>query len=160
MQEAGERILEAAGYHRDEVSAWSRGHRESRHNLNYWEFGDFIGIGAGAHGKLTRSDQRVERRRRRRHPVAYMDAGPGDRIKAVTRLQDEDLVLEFMMNVLRLAAGVPAGMFEARTGLKLSAIRPRLRFAVERGLLEADPAMLKATDLGWRHLNALLTQFA
>jgi oxygen-independent coproporphyrinogen-3 oxidase len=160
MHEAGCALLDAAGYRRYEVSAWAQPGSQCRHNRNYWEFGDYIGVGAGAHGKLTLDDRRIERRRRERHPEAYMrGATEGTALSGTTRLQDEDLVLEFMMNALRLEAGVPAGLLEARTGLKLEAVHPRIALAVEQGLLEPDAELLCATDLGRRHLNGLLNYF-
>jgi oxygen-independent coproporphyrinogen-3 oxidase len=160
MQEAGGALLAAAGYERYEVSAWAQAGSQCRHNRNYWEFGDYIGVGAGAHGKLTLGDRRIERRRRERHPEAYTrGAAAGNALSGTTRLQDEDLVLEFMMNVLRLEAGVPSGLLEARTGLKLDAVKPRIALAVEQGLLVQDAEILRATDLGRRHLNGLLNYF-
>jgi oxygen-independent coproporphyrinogen-3 oxidase len=160
MQEAGGALLAAAGYERYEVSAWARAGSQCRHNRNYWEFGDYIGVGAGAHGKLTLGHRRIERRRRERHPEGYMrGAADGNALSGTTRLQDEDLVLEFMMNVLRLESGVPSGLLEARTGLKLEAVKPRIALAVEQGLLEPDAELLCATDLGRRHLNGLLNYF-
>ena len=160
MQEAGGALLAAAGYERYEVSAWAQAGSQCRHNRNYWEFGDYIGVGAGAHGKLTLGDRRIERRRRERHPEAYTrGAAAGNALSGTTRLQDEDLVLEFMMNVLRLESGVPSGFLEARTGLKLEAVKPRIALAVEQGLLVQDAEILRATDLGRRHLNGLLNYF-
>ena len=160
MHEAGGALLAAAGYRRYEVSAWAQEGSQCRHNRNYWEFGDYIGVGAGAHGKLTLGDRRIERRRRERHPDAYMrGAAAGNALSGTTRLQDEDLVLEFMMNALRLETGVPSGLLEARTGLKLEAVKPRIALAVEQGLLEPDAETLCATDLGRRHLNGLLNYF-
>ena len=160
MHEAGGALLAAAGYRRYEVSAWAQEGNQCHHNRNYWEFGDYVGVGAGAHGKLTLGDRRIERRRRERHPEAYMrGAMEGNALSGTSRLQDEDLVLEFMMNALRLETGVPSGLLEARTGLKLEAVKPRIALAVEQGLLEPDAETLCATDLGRRHLNGLLNYF-
>lgn len=160
IQEAGQTLLESAGFARYEVSAWVRDGRECRHNRNYWEFGDYMGIGAGAHGKLTHEDGRVERRRRHRHPKSYLTgAEKGEPLSGTTLLQDEDLVLEFMMNVLRLDSGVAANLLESRTGLSHTAVKPRLALAVQRGLLEAGDERIRATDLGRRYLNNLLTHF-
>ncbi len=160
MQEAGQALLESAGFQRYEVSAWARHGGECRHNRNYWEFGDYLGIGAGAHGKLTNDDGRIERRRRHRNPKSYL-AGveTGAPLSGTTLLQDEDLVLEFMMNALRLDAGVAADLLESRTGLSHAAVKPRMSLAVERGLLEQSDDLIRATPRGRRFLNDLLTHF-
>lgn len=161
MGDAGRVLLAGAGYTQYEVSAYATPGARCRHNLNYWEFGDYIGIGAGAHGKLSLPGGRIERRRKQRHPDAYMDAAAsGDPSSGVSVLQDEDLVLEFMMNTLRLNDGVRIGLFEERTGLKSEAIAPRLRLLRERGLIENADEVICATELGRRYLNDLLAVFA
>src|SRR5690606_21192141 len=110
-----------AGFHRYEVSAWARPGRESRHNRNYWEFGDYIGIGAGAHGKLSHTDGSIERRRKTRMPAHYLDVGRA--MLAECRIvAPEELPLEFLMNALRLDEGFALELFEARTGLPLRSI--------------------------------------
>lgn len=160
MEEAGCALL-ADRFVRYEVSAYARDGRRCRHNLNYWRFGDYIGIGAGAHGKLTDAAGRVERHRKHRHPAAYMKAAEaGDARSGSTLLQDEDLVLEFMMNALRLTEGVRATLFAERTGLSLEAVQPRLTLARDRGLLEEDEDRIRATEKGARFLNDLLMIFA
>jgi oxygen-independent coproporphyrinogen-3 oxidase len=161
MGDAGRVLLAGAGYTQYEVSAYATPGARCRHNLNYWEFGDYIGIGAGAHGKLSLPGGRIERRRKQRHPDAYMDAAAsGDPSSGVSVLQDEDLFLEFMMNTLRLNDGVRIGLFEERTGLKSEAIAPRLRLLRERGLIENADEVICATELGRRYLNDLLAVFA
>ena len=161
MGDAGRVLLAGAGYTQYEVSAYATPGARCRHNLNYWEFGDYIGIGAGAHGKLSLPGGRIERRRKQRHPDAYTDAAAsGDPSSGVSVLQDEDLVLEFMMNTLRLNDGVRIGLFEERTGLKSEAIAPRLRLLRERGLIENADEVICATELGRRYLNDLLAVFA
>jgi oxygen-independent coproporphyrinogen-3 oxidase len=142
-----------------ETSAYARPRHTSRHNLNYWQFGDYLGIGAGAHSKLSFHD-RIVRQMRTKHPQQYMDA-----VKAGTHIADsraltrDDLPFEFMMNALRLNDGVPGALFEARTGLPLIVCAPALERARDRGLLERDPAQLRPTLQGQRYLNDLLELF-
>jgi putative oxygen-independent coproporphyrinogen III oxidase len=161
IAEAGQALLAGARYDQYEVSAYATPGRPCTHNLNYWQFGDYIGVGAGAHGKLTLPDGRIERRRKVRHPDAYMShSEAGDAVSGKSRLQDEDLVLEFMMNVLRLNGGVPAKLFEDRTGLNYEAFAPRLDLLKMRGLVEPRDDVIRATALGRRYLNDLLAVFA
>jgi oxygen-independent coproporphyrinogen-3 oxidase len=143
--------LEAAGYRRYEVSAWARPGRECRHNLNYWSFGDYLGLGAGAHGKLTLGDGRVLRRQRRRRPLGWLE---GPRVEAEAWPRDEVLVFEFMLNALRLVDGFSLGLFEARTGLSAQQALGLLEEGRRRGLLgEQEPGHWGATALGRRFLN-------
>ena len=159
MQQRVEEAILAAGLEHYEISAYGRiGHR-SRHNLNYWGFGDYLGIGAGAHGKLSFHD-RIIRQARFRHPKRYMDAAlAGDAVEQTRALGPGDLPFEFMLNVLRLVDGVPTPYFSERTGLPIAAIAPVLGRAVERGLLEPDPVKIRATPLGLRFLNDLQQMF-
>jgi len=159
MQQAIEARLADAGLAHYETSAFARDGHPCRHNLNYWQFGDYLGIGAGAHGKLSFHD-RIVRRMRVKHPQQYMTAAMrGAQIAETRTLARGDLPFEFMMNALRLNAGVPASLFEARTGLPLAVCAAALRQARERGLLDADPAWLRPTARGRRFLNDLLTLF-
>jgi oxygen-independent coproporphyrinogen-3 oxidase len=161
MTEAGLDILAPAGYAQYEISAHAQPGRQCRHNLNYWQFGDYIGVGAGAHGKLTLPDGSIVRRRRQRHPQRYMETAlAGDAVSSETRLQDDDLLLEFMLNALRLNDGVPADSFEQRTGLSLEAIDQRLALARNQGLLDTDPDVIRPTGRGRRYLNNLLLLFS
>lgn len=160
ISEAGLDLLASSGYTQYEVSAHARPGRRSRHNLNYWQFGDYIGIGAGAHGKLTLPGGSIVRRRKQRHPQRYMEAAEaGNALSSENRLQDDDLLLEFMLNALRLNAGVPAAWFEERTGLALAAIGQRLALARSQGLLEEEAGVIRPTALGRRYLNNLLLLF-
>lgn len=159
MMEACQARLADAGYGHYETSAYALPGQACRHNLNYWRYGDFLGIGAGAHGKLTVAGQ-VRRRWKLRHPRAFMDAAGGAAaVGGDQALAAADLPFDFLLNALRLAEGVPAGLFEARTGLPLAAIAPALGRARQRGLLADDPDRLVATGLGQRFLNDLLTLF-
>jgi len=159
MQQAIEARLAEAGMQHYETSAYARPHHASRHNLNYWQFGDYLGIGAGAHSKLSFHD-RIVRQMRTKHPQQYMDAvKQGTHIADTRTLTRDDLPFEFMMNALRLSAGVPAALFEERTGLPLMVCAAELEAARVRGLLEPDAARLRPTLQGQRFLNDLLELF-
>jgi oxygen-independent coproporphyrinogen-3 oxidase len=169
MQLAIEARLGEAGMQHYETSAYARPHHASRHNLNYWQFGDYLGIGAGAHSKLSFHD-RILRQMRTKHPQQYMQfllpspsgggvGGEGKHIADVRTLTRGDLPFEFMMNALRLSEGVPADLFEARTGLPLIVCADALAQARARGLLLPDATRLQASLQGQRFLNDLLELF-
>ena len=159
MQEAIEARLESAGFEHYETSAFAlRGHR-CRHNLNYWQFGDYLGIGAGAHSKLSFHD-RIVRQMRVKHPRQYMDAVAQGRCIAEERsVAAEELPFEFMMNALRLSGGVEMALFSERTGLPLNVLLKPLAQAEARGLVRRTPLRLEPTLAGQRFLNDLLTLF-
>ena len=161
MQEACQARLADAGFAQYEVSAYARAGRQCRHNLNYWQFGDYLGIGAGAHGKLTLgASQEVLRRWKLRHPAEYQaKAGTPGAIGGDEVLTASRLPFDFMLNALRLNAGVPMAMFEARTGLPRAAIAHRLGTAHARGWLEPDPDWLRPTELGRRFANDVIGLF-
>lgn len=149
-------LLNAAGYQRYEVSAYAKKDQQCKHNLNYWRFGDYIGIGAGAHGKISFPDK-ITRQVRERQPEAYMQAmeSKGNALIEARDIPAKDLPFEFMLNVLRLSDGVETKTFTERTGLPLHNIAKGLEEASKKGLLDEDPAALKATDQGLRYLNNL-----
>ena len=153
-------LLTAAGYKRYEVSAYAKKDQECKHNLNYWRFGDYIGIGAGAHGKISFPDK-VTRQVRERHPETYMQAmeGKGNALIESRDVSAKDLPFEFMLNTLRLTDGVETKTFSERTGLPLHVISKGLEEASKKGLLDNNPTTLKATDLGLRYLNNLQEMF-
>ena len=158
MQGAGQALLAQAGFVQYEVSAYARTGRRCRHNLNYWTFGDYLGIGAGAHAKLTGRDGRICRRWRVRHPQDFLAHAGGDAALAGERtLESAELGVEFMINALRLRDGVPDALFSARTGQPLALIEAALTAARERGLLAREG--LRATALGWRFLDDLIAMF-
>ncbi|WJN59271.1 radical SAM family heme chaperone HemW [Pseudomonas sp. SO81] len=158
IQEAGQALLAAEGYGQYEVSAYAQAGKAARHNLNYWTFGDFLGIGAGAHAKLSAPNGRIIRTWKTRLPKDYLDASKS--FQAGERLLDaEELPFEFLMNVLRLSDGVPAALFEQRTGLALASLDAARREAEARQLLQTDPARLVATREGQLFLNDLLQHF-
>ena len=153
-------LLTAAGYKRYEVSAYAKKDQECKHNLNYWRFGDYIGIGAGAHGKISFPDK-VTRQVRERHPETYMQAmeSKGNALIESREVSAKDLPFEFMLNTLRLTDGVETKTFSERTGLPLHVISKGLEEASKKGLLDDNPTALKATDLGLRYLNNLQEHF-
>ena len=154
---AGFAVLAEAGYDRYEVSAFARASRQCQHNLNYWRFGDYLALGAGAHGKITRPDG-VYRYRKTRLPGHYL-AEDGTRRCGLASVPTDELPGEFMLNALRLVAGVPTGLFSAHTGLPVSHLADPLARARARGLLVNDPHRLACTTLGQRHLNHTLGLF-
>jgi oxygen-independent coproporphyrinogen-3 oxidase len=155
MQLAVEELAGAAGFEHYETSAFARPGMRCRHNLNYWEFGDYLGLGAGAHGKLSFAD-RVTRHERAKQPREYLSA-PGTAQERV--IAPRELPFEFMLNALRLVDGMPAQLFPQRTGLDASVIARRLAHAVERGLIEAEPRRIRPTRRGRLFLNELLQLF-
>jgi oxygen-independent coproporphyrinogen-3 oxidase len=159
IEDAVHGALAAAGYGRYETSAFARAGRECRHNVNYWRFGDYLGIGAGAHGKLSFPD-RVVRQLRWKQPRQYLESvargAPLQEEREVTR---DDIGFEFMLNALRLDGGVPAALFAERTGFPLALVARELEVAAARGLLETDPTVLRPTAQGRRFLNDLTGLF-
>jgi len=159
MQEAIEARLARAGYEHYETSAFARPGHRARHNVNYWTFGDYLGIGAGAHGKLSFRD-RIVRETRQRKPETYMRAAlAGDAVDESREVAVDELPFEFMLNALRLIEGFPADSFEQRTGLPLLTIARELEQAEQDGLIERDVARIRPTPKGQRFLNDLLERF-
>ena len=159
MQDAIDARLAQAGFDHYEVSAYARPGHRARHNLNYWTFGDYLGIGAGAHGKLSFHD-RIVRQTRYRHPRRYVEAAAaGNAVEVEQTLNRRDLPFEFMLNALRLTEGVPATLFEAHTGGPWRGSRPCSTGRSAKGLLTSDPTRLAATPLGLRFLNDLQAMF-
>ncbi len=160
MQQQGNERLAAAGFRQYEVSAWSLPGRQCRHNRNYWEFGDYLGIGAGAHGKI--SDQgsgRITRLWKHRHPDDYMDRHDGTFVSGNETIDDTELPFEFMLNALRLTEGVDRWLFSHRTGLADSTIATTVTALIDDSLLENDATHLRATELGRRFLNEVIARF-
>ena len=153
-------LLTKAGYKRYEVSAYAKKDQECKHNLNYWRFGDYMGIGAGAHGKISYPGK-VTRQVRERHPETYMQAmeTKGNALIESRDIAAKDLPFEFMLNALRLTDGVDTSTFSERTGLPLNLISKNLDEASKKGLLDENPSKLKPTALGLRYLNNLQEMF-
>ena len=159
MQEIVEGMLADAGYDHYETSAYARSGLRSRHNLNYWTFGDYLGVGAGAHGKLS-FPERILRQARYRQPREYMErASAGDAVQAAHEVAAKDVPAEFMMNALRLSEGFALRLFEERAGLPLVTVLKALKEAERRGLITRDHERVVPTDLGRRFLNDLVEIF-
>jgi oxygen-independent coproporphyrinogen-3 oxidase len=152
--------LDSAGYGRYEVSAYAKSGHRCQHNLNYWQFGDYIGIGAGAHGKISAHNQ-IARQTNERHPDSYMDKifNQGHALIEERLLDKDDLPFEYMLNVLRLTDGVPSHQFKERTGQEIAAINSMMEQALKKGLLDQDPRFIKPSSLGLQYLNDLQMLF-
>jgi len=161
MHRASRDRIEAAGFVRYEISAYAEPDSRCRHNLNYWRFGDYVGIGAGAHGKATEPASRaVQRSIKHRHPRRYLaSSGPGGQVARRGPVPAAELPLEFMLNAARLLEGFPEDLFTARTGLPLSAIQESLARAQALGLVHRESGTIRPTEQGTRFLNELLLLF-
>jgi len=159
IEDAVQSMLEGAGYRHYETSAHARAGFSCLHNLNYWQFGDYLGIGAGAHSKLSFPD-RIVRQVRFKQPKQYLErTAAGAPVMENAEITREDIGFEFMLNALRLAEGVPASLFAERTGYPLALVAPKLELAAARGLIDKDPAVIRPTTLGQRFLNDLQALF-
>ena len=156
MQLMVEEVLAAAGYEHYETSAFARPGRRCRHNLNYWEFGDYLGIGAGAHGKISFPD-RITRHERAKQPREYLEMK--NTLAGEKLIEERELPFEFMLNALRLVEGFPVTLFEERTGLPVTSIQSELDKAEQAGLLERDWKRIRPSVRGQRFLNELLALF-
>ncbi|WP_417595937.1 radical SAM family heme chaperone HemW [Oceanospirillum sp.] len=161
IQQVGQRLIASAGYQQYEVSAYAKPGSEARHNINYWQFGDYLAIGAGAHGKITwpaaNDDLEIVRTSKQRHPKQYLNAV--DYISQRTALEPAELPVEFLMNALRLKEGVDKALYPQRTGRPLSSLSPELEKLQKMGLMELGTGRLKTTDEGFIYLNAVLETF-
>lgn len=161
MQEIIVSLAQGGGFERYEVSAFAKPGARARHNMNYWEFGDYLGLGPGAHGKLSFHD-RIERQTRQRNPENWMRAAlarDASHIAQTRRLKTAELPFEFMLNALRLEKGVASTLYTERCGLPIASMNKALLLAMQKGLLVDDPLRLQATELGWRFLNELQAVF-
>lgn len=150
-----------AGFEQYEVSAYAKPNAQARHNLNYWQFGDYLGIGPGAHGKISFHDK-VVRTMNQRSPENWMInavKGDGSHQAEWRELVTDEIPFEFMLNALRLREGVPASLFAEHTGLSPLIMQKQIKKAIDKKLLEDDPLNYKATELGWRFLNNLQAIF-
>ncbi|MGY0620497.1 radical SAM family heme chaperone HemW [Lysobacter sp. A378] len=161
MQEHCQAMLASAGYRQYEVSAYARAGRECAHNLNYWKYGDYLGIGAGAHGKITQGhDQSILRRWKHKHPTRYLaDAGTPAAIGGQELVAPDRRAFEFMLNALRLVDGFSMAGFEARTGQSRATIASQLQTAVDRGWLAIENDHVQPTPLGRRFTNDVVSLF-
>jgi len=161
MEEGIEFMLGEAGFERYEVSAFARRGARAKHNVNYWQFGDYLGLGPGAHGKVSFPD-RIERTVRVRSPEGWMQSSMmrnGSQISEQRVVAPVDFPFEFMLNALRLREGVPADLFYERTGLAYAQIARKIELARQKKLLTQDANRFQATEVGWRFLNELQTIF-
>lgn len=158
LQALSQQRLQAAGFKRYEVSAWSStSDKASMHNVNYWQFGDYIGLGAGAHGKVSWSDGRIQRREQAKSPQRYVEEITQQKGALVREIESSSLPFEFLMNALRLSDGVDAAYWQQRTGLKLETLLPVWQQQQAQGLvLDWQSGRLTTTDRGYRYLNSLL----
>jgi oxygen-independent coproporphyrinogen-3 oxidase len=154
IQVAIEQVLKEKGFAHYETSAFARPGQRCRHNLNYWEFGDYLGIGAGAHGKIS-FPGRITRHEQAKQPNAYLRGDPLREVEVAA----SQLPFEFMLNALRLVDGFPSALFQERTGLPFAAIQKDLEKAEQKGLLERDLQRIRPSERGKRFLNDLLQQF-
>lgn len=163
IQSQGHALLEGEGFSAYEVSAYARPQRQSQHNCNYWQFGDYLGIGAGAHGKITNLNaQDIIRTQKTRQPQNYLTRFLNPALYLATQaiLKKDELPLEFMMNALRLKIGVPVPLFAERTGLPLNKIEARWKALEAKGLVEdLSSGNLVTTALGQRFLDSVLAEF-
>ena len=160
MQQQGQALLTQAGFTQYEVSAYAKDNQRSQHNMNYWEFGDYLGIGAGAHGKISMPEGQIQRYSNYRQPQQYMQqALEGMPRSSHQLLEHKDRPFEFMLNGLRLKHGIAASLFEERTYLKLETIEEKIATATQRGLIENNPQIIKTTPKGWDFLNNTVAHF-
>lgn len=161
IQTAGQQLMADAGYQQYEVSAYAKPHRQCQHNLNYWTFGDYLGIGAGAHSKLSfPANNLIVRHSKHKHPQKYLQtaAGPA-RIQSSHNVSESEAQFEFMMNALRLNNGFEPQQFEQCTGETLHVLTKKLIAAEQEGLLQREPNRIAATPLGLKFLDTLLERF-
>ena len=161
MQQEIQSALAVAGYQQYEISAYSQEHRQCRHNLNYWRYGDYLGIGAGAHGKISGLDGQVRRNWKIKHPASYLQksASGGDLNGAVTAVTGSDLSFEFMMNALRLSDGFELELFSSRSGQSVHSIKTQLDQHQQLGLITITDQHLQLTARGKAMLNSLLQDY-
>lgn len=160
IQQQGQVLLEKFGFHQYEVSAYAQKDQECRHNKNYWQFGDYLGIGAGAHSKLTMPNRRVTRHNKYRHPNKYMQEtlqqNPHYQRQILT---ERDLTFEFMLNALRLKQGFSQNSFEKTTFIKFSIIQEKINTQIEAGLLKKQCNKYITTKKGWAFIDSIVGQF-
>ncbi|CEK09644.1 radical SAM family heme chaperone HemW [Legionella hackeliae] len=158
LEDRGLEFLAEKGLTRYEISAFCQGNKQARHNLNYWLFGDYYGIGAGAHGKLTATDGEIFRTRKHRQPSEYLDSNKPF-LAAKESVEPNSIMFEFMLNATRLQQPIPYSLFNERTGLEFTHLKPLLTLAAEKQLIHLDETFWQITELGRRYTNNLQTLF-
>jgi oxygen-independent coproporphyrinogen-3 oxidase len=160
QQQACQKLLSSEGYQQYEISAYSINGNQCRHNLNYWRFGDYLGIGAGAHEKITQvGENKIVRRVRQRQPAAYLASAGRNSISSETELSSADLVFEFMLNALRLSKGFNVDLFISATGLSFSEVLPAIKKATQSDLIYFEAGHICPTERGFQFLNDLQSMF-
>jgi oxygen-independent coproporphyrinogen-3 oxidase len=161
--DAGQALLSNANYQQYEISAYAQPGRASQHNMNYWQFGDYLAIGAGAHGKITQPNGEIFRYRKVRQPNHYLDTKRLSSTAAIEPISKDDIPLEFLMNTLRLTQGFPISLYQKATGLSVEPLQPSFHKAINEGLLEQltvkEEKVLRPTQKGRIYLNELLERF-
>lgn len=161
MQQQGQKMLAQAGYEQYEISAYAKTGQQCKHNLNYWQFGDYLALGAGAHGKITRADSaEITRYWQLRKPDDYMLAAANSKTSGVEKPDTQQIIFEFMLNTLRLKQGFELSIFEQHTGLPVAAITQQCDRAIKQGLLEKKDNTYAATEQGYLFLNDLVNCFS
>lgn len=160
MQKSGQALLKEASYEQYEVSAYAQKQQQSKHNINYWKFGDYLGIGAGAHGKITMPDGSIIRHTKYRHPEEYMTKSLDNKARSTQKqLKIEDVIFEFMLNIARLKCGFTVETFEQRTLLKFFHIEKKLLSLIEEGLMTKNNKYYKPSDKGYLFVNDIVNHF-
>ena len=158
LQQQGQALLQQHGYQQYEISAYAKSGKQCQHNLNYWQFGDYLAIGAGAHGKISRADDHsIRRYAQHRQPQQYLDAT--NKTSSEHFISNADRSYEFMLNSLRLKQGFTLELFEQYTGLNRQVIEGRCEQAIEKGLLSRQGSQLRASETGYLFLNDLINLF-
>ncbi len=160
MQQALQQKLSTAGYEQYEVSAYAQKNQQCRHNLNYWQFGDYLGIGAGAHGKITLASGQIKRYWKQKQPKKYLQSAvSADRLGGLSTLANNSIAFEFMLNALRLKNGFSSDLFQARTGLKISSIENIITKHRNSGLLTQIKGQIQPTDKGYQFIDSMLNDY-
>ena len=160
MQKQGQRLLNDAGYEQYEVSAYAKKGHRSKHNMNYWQFGDYLGVGAGAHGKLTMPDGSITRHTKFRHPEKYMEKALNNEARSTEKLlKEDDITFEFMLNIARLKQGFTAEMFEQRTWLDFKLIESKIDSLIAEGLISKQEKNYQPTEKGYLFVNEIVNHF-
>lgn len=157
MQQQGQALLESAGYKQYEISAYSQPNSQCNHNVNYWQFGDYVGIGAGAHGKLTMPDGDISRHSKYRHPEQYMETAlKGIARSSHTQIDAHDRKVEFLLNAIRLKQGFTSKLFEVRTLLPFSSLESELNEIIKDELMEVIKGKYVTTQKGWAFIDHIV----
>ena len=160
MQQQGQKLLKEAGYEQYEVSAYAQKNQKSQHNMNYWEFGDYLGIGAGAHGKITMPDGSITRHTKFRHPEEYMKKALDSQARSTEKpLAKEDIIFEFMLNIARLKQGFTAELFEQRTWLAFTEVEQKIDALIAEGLILKADDYYQPSEKGYLFVNDIVNRF-